>query len=122
MVVVDDEQPILDLLSMKLTASGFSVQTSDRGDDGFALIQELTPDLVISDYTMPGLNGLELCRRMLDDPKTNRIPVIAFSSMWSSCETEMMQLQNVKAFLKKPFSPARIIQLARLHTGGVVSP
>jgi len=114
-VIIDDELPILDVMQIKLQAAGFDVHVADDGGAGWELIQQLLPDVVLADYQMPVLNGVELCQKMLDDPNTREIPVVAFTSRWCNAGADMRDLPNVVEFVHKPFSPRKILDmLARL--------
>ena len=61
-LIVEDEEPLALLLRYNLEAEGYEVQTVDRGDDADTRLREQTPDLVVLDWMLPGLSGIELCR------------------------------------------------------------
>lgn len=116
-VIVDDEQPILDVMRVKLGAAGFEVHVANNGVDGWELIQSLEPSVAIVDFFMPGLNGVEVCQHMLAEAKTSDIPVIAITSKWENNATEMQAMPNVVEFVPKPFSSRKLITLVRRLAG-----
>jgi len=75
-LVADDETHILHVVSLKLRNAGFNVLTARDGQEALELAQSELPDLIITDYHMPQLSGLELCQRLKQDPATSGIPAI----------------------------------------------
>lgn len=97
-LVVDDEPDIQTTLDVVLSLEGYEVITASNGAEGLRRIGEERPDLVISDMTMPGLDGLEMCGRLRRDPETRDIPII----LTSSREPDPQPEQNWDVFLRKP--------------------
>src|SRR5690349_5221184 len=79
-LVADDESHILHVVSLKLRNAGFRVVTARDGQEAFEMAQAEHPDLVITDYHMPQLSGLELCRKLKQDPTTHHIPAIMLTA------------------------------------------
>src|SRR4249919_2402162 len=79
-LVADDESHILHVVSLKLRNAGFKVVTARDGQEALELAQQEKPDLLITDYHMPQLSGLELCQRLKQDPATNYIPAIMLTA------------------------------------------
>ena len=75
-VIVEDEEDILELLRYHLTREGYSVTTAANGEQALKIISQKMPALVLLDLMLPGLNGLELCRRLKQDPRTAAIPIM----------------------------------------------
>ena len=73
-LVADDETHILHVVSLKLRNAGFNVLTARDGQEALELAQSEHPDLIITDYHMPQLSGLELCQRLKQDPRTSASP------------------------------------------------
>ena len=63
-LIVEDEEPLTMLLRYNFEAEGYEVETAARGDEADTRLKEMTPDLVVLDWMMPGLSGIELCRRL----------------------------------------------------------
>ena len=80
-LIVEDEEPLTMLLRYNLEAEGYEVETSARGDEADTRLKESTPDLVVLDWMLPGLSGIELCRRLRARPETRQLPIIMSSSV-----------------------------------------
>src|SRR5438270_10827934 len=79
-LVADDESHILHVVSMKLRNAGYRVLTASDGQEALELALQEKPDLIITDYHMPLLSGLELCRRLKQDASTMGIPAIMLTA------------------------------------------
>src|SRR5687768_13200530 len=75
-LIVEDEEPLTLLLRYNLEAEGYDVDTVARGDEADTHLKEKTPDLVVLDWMLPGLSGIELCRRLRTRPETRSLPII----------------------------------------------
>jgi two-component system phosphate regulon response regulator PhoB len=75
-LIVEDEEPLTMLLRYNLEAEGYEVETAARGDDADTRLKESPPDLVVLDWMLPGLSGIELCRRLRARPETRQLPII----------------------------------------------
>src|SRR2546430_17708602 len=79
-LIVEDEEALVLLLRYNLEAEGYGVETVARGDEADLLLKERSPDLVILDWMLPGLSGIELCRRLRARPATKRLPIIMLTA------------------------------------------
>jgi len=109
-LVVDDEFHIVQVVSIKLRNNGFEVITADNGLDAWKMVQEHKPDVVITDYQMPGLTGIELIEKIRGDEKTAQTPVILLTARGFAIDDEQKQRLAVTACLSKPFSPREVLQ------------
>jgi len=75
-MVVEDEEALTTLLRYNLDAEGYDVETVGRGDDADTRLKERVPDLIVLDWMLPGLSGIELCRRLRARPETRQLPII----------------------------------------------
>ena len=75
-LLVEDEPAQRAVLSYNLEAEGFEVRTADNGEDALSLINEEAPDLILLDWMMPHVSGIEVCRRLKARPETRGIPII----------------------------------------------
>ena len=75
-LIVEDEEPLTTLLRYNLEAEGYEVDAVARGDDADTRLKETAPDLVVLDWMLPGLSGIELCRRLRARPQTQSLPII----------------------------------------------
>ncbi|MDP2412031.1 MAG: response regulator, partial [Pseudolabrys sp.] len=85
-MVVEDEEPLAVILRYNLEAEGHDVQIVARGDDADTRLKESTPDLVVLDWMLPGLSGIELCRRLRARPETRQLPIIMLTARGEESE------------------------------------
>jgi diguanylate cyclase (GGDEF)-like protein len=126
-LVVDDERNILDIIKFNLEVEGYEVITSRDGEEALRLIQELRPDLILCDIMMPELDGLEVCRRLKADSRTNQIPVVMLSARTQAQDKVASIEAGADDFITKPFDfsdlVARItINLIRTRQKRDISP
>ena len=79
-LIVEDEEPLTMLLRYNLEAEGYEVETSARGDEADTRLKESTPDLVVLDWMLPGISGIELCRRLRSREATRSLPIIMLTA------------------------------------------
>ena len=79
-LIVDDEAHILQVLSLKLENAGFEVLTAEDGEEAMHRAKDEVPDLVITDFQMPYMTGLELCKALRADAATENIPVLMLTA------------------------------------------
>jgi CheY-like chemotaxis protein len=108
-LVCDDESHILNVVSLKLRNAGFRVLTAEDGQEALELAQQEKPDLIITDYHMPRLSGLELCLRLKTDPETARIPAIMLTARGYHLEPHDTEESGIRRMLSKPFSPRQLL-------------
>jgi len=108
-VIADDEAHILHVVNMKLTNAGFEVFTAMDGEEALELCQAESPDLLITDYQMPVMSGLELCKQLRDSEQTRRIPAIMLTARGFDIEPGEMADAGIEAVLAKPFSPREVL-------------
>ena len=108
-LVADDETHILHVVSLKLRNAGFNVLTARDGQEALELAQTEHPDLIITDYHMPQLSGLELCQRLKQDPNTRDIPAIMLTARGYHLEPHDTQQSGILRMLSKPFSPRQLL-------------
>ena len=100
--VIEDEQAIADAVAARLRAEGFAVELAHDGPAGIALCERLLPDLVVLDLLLPGIDGLEVCRRI---QRARPVPVLMLTALDE--ETDMLVGLGVGAddYMTKPFCP-----------------
>jgi len=108
-LIADDETHILNVLSIKLQNAGYNVITAEDGAEAYGLACAQRPDLVITDYQMPRLSGLELCSKLKCDPATSDVSAILLTARGFSMSEEDMRLGNIKEVITKPFSPRKVL-------------
>jgi CheY-like chemotaxis protein len=112
-LVADDEAHIRQVVSMKLSNAGFEVVTAVDGEEALELCLAETPDLVITDYQMPYLTGLELCERLRRDDRTRDVPVLMLTARGFDIDPAEMTALDVTAVLSKPFSPREVLEVVQ---------
>jgi DNA-binding response OmpR family regulator len=118
-LVVDDEQDILNLIRLSLEPAGFRVLRTTRSAEGLELALREIPDLLVLDIVMPGLNGLELLRRVRRHPKLKEVPAIILSANASTVnQRRMLKMaqeaeDHVDAYLGKPFNPSELLCIVK---------
>jgi len=112
-LVVEDEQALALLLKYNLEAEGYAVDHVERGDDAELRIAEALPDLVILDWMLPGVSGLEICRRLRARDETRELPIIMLTARGE--ETERVRGLSVGAddYVVKPFSVPELMARVR---------
>ena len=108
-LVADDETHILHVVSLKLRNAGFEVVTARDGQEALEIAQADPPDLLITDYHMPQLSGLELCQRLKQDPATSGIPAIMLTARGYHLEPHDTERSGILRMLSKPFSPRHLL-------------
>ena len=110
-LVVDDEIFIVNVVELKLRNAGYEVLKAVDGEEAFEVVTEEIPDLVITDFQMPYMTGIELCRAMAEEPSTAHIPVIILTARGFAVDPEDLAIGNIKDVLSKPFSPRAVLEL-----------
>jgi len=108
-LVADDESHILHVVSLKLRNAGFRVLTARDGQEALEMAQHEHPDLLITDYHMPQLSGLELCQRLKQDARTSEIPAIMLTARGYHLEPHDTEQSGILRMLSKPFSPRHLL-------------
>ena len=112
-LVVDDEPVIRRLLVRVLTKQGYGVRTAEDGDSAFAAATGRQPDLVLLDIGMPGMDGLELCRRLRADDRTRTLPIILLTGHRAVDDMVAGLDAGADDFLGKPFEAAELFARMR---------
>ncbi len=108
-LVVDDETHILHVVSLKLRNAGFDVLTAENGEEGFDHAVQRVPDLIITDYQMPFMSGLEMCQRLKEDGRTSSVRALMLTARGFSLPIDQLAKTNIVTVLSKPFSPKEIL-------------
>jgi len=117
-LVCDDEPHINRTISFRLQKGGFDVETVDNAASAWDAMERESPDLLISDCQMPGVDGLTLCRRIRDDFRFKDIPIVLLTAKSYELPTKVLQRDlQISAIINKPFSPRNLLQLVALLTG-----
>jgi two-component system phosphate regulon response regulator PhoB len=125
-LIVEDEEPLTLLLRYNLEAEGYQVDVAGRGDDAEIRLKEGLPDLVVLDWMLPGISGIELCRRLRARSDTERLPIIMLTARGEESERVRGLATGADDYLVKPFSVPELLArvkalLRRANPGRIVS-
>src|ERR1700740_2341895 len=112
-LVVEDEEALTTLLRYNLDAEGYDVETSARGDEADTRLKESTPDLVVLDWMLPGLSGIELCRRLRARPETRTLAIIRLPARGEESEKVRGLATGADDYIVKPFSVPELLARVR---------
>ena len=112
-LIVEDEEPLSLLLRYNLETEGYDVETVARGDDADTRLRESTPDLVVLDWMLPGLSGIELCRRLRARPETKSLPIIMLTARGEESERVRGLSTGADDYIVKPFSVPELVARIR---------
>ncbi|MEF2072255.1 phosphate regulon transcriptional regulator PhoB [Consotaella aegiceratis] len=112
-VVVEDEEALGLILRYNLEAEGYSVDTIMRGDEADLRLKEDVPDLLILDWMLPGLSGVELCRRLRTRAETERLPIIMLTARGEESERVRGLSVGADDYVVKPFSTPELLARVR---------
>ena len=103
-MVVEDEEPLGVLLRYNLEAEGYQVEVIGRGDEAEMRLRETLPDLLVLDWMVPAVSGIELCRRLRLRPETERLPIIMLTAKGTETDKIFGLETGADDYVTKPFS------------------
>lgn len=108
-LVVEDEEALSVLLSYNLESEGYKVEVVERGDEADLRLRETLPDLILLDWMLPGLSGIELCRRIRMRAETERLPVIMLTAKGEEGDRVRGLATGADDYIVKPFSVPELL-------------
>ncbi|WP_201835626.1 phosphate regulon transcriptional regulator PhoB [Microvirga zambiensis] len=112
-LIVEDEEPLMLLLRYNLEAEGYEVDGVSRGDEAEIRLREQVPDIVLLDWMLPGLSGIELCRRIRARTETERLPVIMLTARGEEGDRIRGLSTGADDYIVKPFSVPELLARVR---------
>lgn len=112
-MIVEDEEPLGVLLQYNLESEGYQVEIVTRGDEADLRLQEHVPDLLVLDWMVPGVSGIEICRRLRMRPETERLPVIMLTARGEESDRVRGLATGADDYLVKPFSTPEFLARVR---------
>jgi CheY-like chemotaxis protein len=109
-LVVDDEIHIVHVVAIKLRNNDYEVITAENGAEAFKLACEVNPDIVVTDFQMPVMTGLELVEKLRQTEETKNTPVIMLTARNFAIEDEQKEKLQISECLSKPFSPKELLR------------
>lgn len=113
-LVVDDEEDLLELVRYTLAKEGHSITCVDTGEKAVDSVRQKLPDLIVLDLMLPGIDGLEVCRRLKRDSKTREVPIIMLTAKSEERDVIVGLDGGADDYVTKPFSPR--VLLARVKS------
>ncbi|MFB2981017.1 PleD family two-component system response regulator [Microseira sp. BLCC-F43] len=112
-LIVEDALSELELISTYLKESGYVAIGAVTGQEGLNLAIEKKPDVILSDVVMPGMSGFELCRKLKQNPATEKIPIILCTSKNQEIDRLWGMKQGADAYITKPFTREQLIRAVK---------
>ena len=120
-MVVDDSPDLVEILRITLESKGFNVRCAYSGKDLFASLEEQKPDLILLDIIMPQMDGLQVLRRLKEDPSMPFIPVILLTEKADDEDVDEDVMVGYKMgadyYITKPFTPTQVLEGVNLVLG-----
>jgi two-component system alkaline phosphatase synthesis response regulator PhoP len=112
-LVVDDEEDIRELVALNLNREGFKVIGADSGEQALKRARFDPPDLIVLDLMLPGMDGLEVCRKIKADPKTRQIPIVMLTAKSEDADVVVGLELGADDYMTKPFSGRVLVARVR---------
>lgn len=109
LLVVDDELHILELIKFNMEKNGYNVITAENGIDALRIVEEERPDLVLLDLMLPGLDGLEVCKKIRKNPNVEGIPIIMLTAKGEELDKILGLELGADDYITKPFSVRELV-------------
>ncbi len=106
-LVIEDNQLNMELTSDILEVAGFQVLKAERADKGIAIAVAQQPDIILIDIALPGVDGLEATKRLKQDPRTTRIPIVALTASAMRGDDDKARLAGCCGYIAKPIDTRR---------------
>ena len=108
-LVVDDEVHIVHVVAIKLRNNGYEVISADNGAEAYELACKEKPDIIVTDYQMPVMSGMELVEKLRQCDETGDIPIIMLTARSFAISKEQQEELRISSCLSKPFSPKELL-------------
>ena len=112
-LIVEDEPDIRDLLAFHLEREGYHVTRSRSGADALRQVRARPPDLILLDLMLPELGGLDVCRRLRQDPRTASVPIVMLTARGEEVDRILGLELGADDYIVKPFSPKEVVARVR---------
>ncbi len=112
-LIVDDEEDVLELVRYNLDKNGYRIETATTGEKALTKARTKLPDLIILDLMLPGIDGLEVCKKLKSDTKTQNIPIIMLTAKGEEADIVTGLELGADDYVTKPFSPKVLVARVR---------
>ncbi len=123
-LIVDDMQSQLDLMAQYLTTAGYSIITATNGEEAIKKTLQNKPDAIVTDWMMPKIGGLDICRKLKKNPETAKIPIVACTVKNRDIDRLWAKKQGISAYVTKPCTQQELVSalqeaMKELHHGNI---
>lgn len=108
-LIVEDEPPLIELLKYNLEAEGFRTGIARDGDEALLMVDEETPDIVMLDWMLPEISGIEICRQLRAKDKTRELPIVMLTARGEEADRLRGFETGADDYIVKPFSPSELV-------------
>ena len=112
-LIVDDLKAQLDLMAKYLSEAGYKIILANSGEEAIALTLANKPDAIVTDWMMPTMGGLDICRKLKKNSETKDIPVVACTAKDRDVDRMWALKQGVKAYVTKPFTSQELVSVVQ---------
>jgi DNA-binding response OmpR family regulator len=112
-LIVEDERDIRDLVLFHLEREGFQVSSASSGEEALRQVRHASPDLVLLDLMLPAMGGLEVCRKLRQDPATVALPIVILTAKGDEVDRVLGLELGADDYIVKPFSPKELLARVR---------
>ncbi len=112
-LVADDDPSILRLLQLNFELEGYEVATASDGEEALAQARASSPDVIVLDVMMPGLDGWEVCRRLKEDEALRDVPVVLLTALGQERERRHGLAMGASEYVQKPFDPDQLVNVVK---------
>jgi len=112
-LIVEDEPPLVEVLRYNFQSAGFDTLTTMDGEEALIMVEEESPDLIVLDWMLPGLSGIEVCRKIRERRKTRATPIIMLTARGEEGDRIRGLDAGADDYVVKPFSPNELVARAR---------
>ena len=112
-LIVDDEEDVLELVRYNLDRNGYATETATTGEEALVKAKSTLPDLIVLDLMLPGIDGLEVCKRLKINEKTQTIPIIMLTAKGEESDIITGLELGADDYITKPFSPKVLVARVR---------
>lgn len=120
-LVIDDSAMLLSFVKEILEEQNYRVLTAPTAAEGLSMSGGMSPDLILLDFVLPDMKGDEVCRKLIADPATEKIPVVYVSGFGSDLQPDRAEIPNVIGSLSKPFTSDTLVNAVRRYLAGEAS-
>ena len=108
-LIVEDEPPLVEMLKYNFESAGFRTSVATDGQEALFQAEELTPDLILLDWMLPGYSGIEICRKLRDREATKSVPIIMLTARSEEDDRILGLNSGADDYVVKPFSPKELV-------------